>query len=109
AEEDVDSLAVADRRGRGVAVLGEIVTELVLRQLGRHVGLPEDIALVAAQTNEVTAQIRHVAASLDAIAAVAGHEHTVADDNRAGRAGAGKFRVPNNVLSCAPTNRQTSV
>ena len=55
AEEDVDAFAVGHRRAGGVAVV--VADPVLFRQLGLHLGVPEDFAIVAIQADEVQLEL----------------------------------------------------
>src|SRR5262249_15160002 len=98
------------RHGRAghVAVLVDLAREVGFGQLGGHVLLPQDLAGLPVQADEVPAEVRHVAFLADgpAVAAVAGHEDAVAPGDRTGRAGAGQPGLPDDVFLVVPPDRQ---
>src|SRR5262249_38148384 len=111
AEEDIEFLAVGDRRAGGVTMVGAFAGVAVFGK-GRFEYLrPDGLAVAAIQTQEMPAEFLLLARRfrVHAVAGIAGDVDALAEDHRAGGAGAGQLHFPGDVVLRRPPDRQPSL
>src|SRR5262249_44672839 len=108
AEEDVEPVAIDERRTRRVAVVRAFALVLVLGQERLEFPGPEPVTRCSIQAEEMPAKIVHFARFLrvEPVAGIAGDEDPVAVRYRARRPGPRQLHAPRDVLLRRPLNRQ---